>query len=76
MHHRSANLRGEPVAYYRLYFRGDGPTGPISGVEEIDAADDEAAAAEAAAFAGAPAMELWCGARLVRAYLTEAAGAA
>ena len=61
------------MAYYRLYFREDGPTGPISGVEEINAADDMAAAAEASAFAGVPAMELWCGTRLVRAYALEAA---
>ena len=61
------------MAYYRLYFRKDGPGRPISGVEAFDAADDVAATREAAAFAGSHAMELWCGKRIVRLYAAKAA---
>ena len=59
------------MSYYRLYFRKDGLGSPISGVEEFDAPDDGAAATAAAAFAGACAMELWCGKRMVRLYVME-----
>lgn len=62
------------MAYYRLYFRKDGPGRPISGVEQLDAPDDVAAARAAAAFAGTYAMELWCGKRMVRLYQLEATG--
>jgi hypothetical protein len=55
------------MSYYRLYFRGS-DSGPINGVEELDAIDDIEASTLAERFAGQRVMELWCGARRVRSF--------
>lgn len=52
------------VNYYRLY-RLKGHGGGFVGFEEIEAGDDQAAMAQAAAFTGAQPLELWCGSRKV-----------
>lgn len=56
------------MSYYRLYYGGTGASSPFTGVEELDAPDDAAAAAQARRFAGQRAMELWCGTRKVRSF--------
>jgi len=55
------------MAYYRLYRLAE-PGGKFVGFEEIEAADDAGAVAQAEAFAGPQALELWCGKRKVRGF--------
>lgn len=55
------------MAYYRLYRLAE-PGGKFVGFEEFDAEDDDVAVAQAEAFAGPQALELWCGKRKVRSF--------
>lgn len=55
------------MAYYRLYRLAE-PGGKFVGFEEIEAADDEAAARQAEAHFGRQALELWCGKRKVKGF--------
>jgi hypothetical protein len=55
------------MGYYRLYRLAE-PGGKFVGFEEIEAEDDAVAVAQAEAFAGAQALELWCGKRKVRSF--------
>jgi hypothetical protein len=57
--------RGEPMAYYRLYFL-DGHTYRIREFREFEADDDLAALGRAASWRTISPMELWCGGRKVR----------
>ena len=55
------------MVYYRLYRLAE-PGGRFVGFEEIEAADDVEAARLAEAYAGAQALELWCGKRKIRSF--------
>ena len=55
------------MPYYRLYFF-DGDSPKITAVEELHAADDDAAVALCEAHRGPQPMELWCEARKVSVF--------
>ncbi len=55
------------VGYYRLYLL-DAGTGRFVGFEEIEAADDVAAARQADDVHPGRARELWCGKRKVKSF--------
>ena len=58
---------GGSMAYYRLYRLAE-PGGRFVDFEEIEAADDADATRQAEAYAGAQALELWCGKRKVKSF--------
>jgi hypothetical protein len=55
------------MTYYRLYRLAE-PGGRFVGFEEIEAGDDAGAVAQAEAYAGRQALELWCGKRKVKSF--------
>lgn len=60
---------GATMAGYRLYFLDD--AGRIRDAHEFDSHSDEQALTEADARHDGRAMELWCGARVVRKILAR-----
>jgi hypothetical protein len=57
------------MAYYRLYRLAE-LGGKFVGFEEIEAEDDAGAVAQAEVFVGQQALELWCGRRKVRSFVS------
>lgn len=58
------------MVYYRLYRLAE-PGGRFVGFEEIEAVDDAEAVRLADGYAGAQALELWCGKRKVHAFAAK-----
>ena len=63
-------FRGEPMAYYRLYFM-DGLGGHVTSFVELDADSETDAIARAETRRGKVAMELWCGRKKVKHWPAE-----
>lgn len=61
----SSESSGSDMGYYRLYMLAR-LEGPFVGIEEIEAPDDVEAVRLSEAYAGAQALELWCGKRKVK----------